>query len=38
MLLGWRGEWQNGEGQSMNKRFAFKADRGEGAEITQAEG
>ena len=37
MLLGWRGEWQDGEGQSMNKRFAFKADKGRG-EITQAEG
>ncbi len=38
MLLGWRGEWQDGEGQSMNKRFAFKADGGGGAGITQAEG
>ena len=38
MLLGWCGEWQDGEGQSMNKRFALKKDKKGKSKITWAQG
>ena len=34
MLLGWSDEWQEGEGQSMNKWFALKADKKGKSKIT----